>query len=176
MLLAFSVGFLLGLLFAYLEIGVDMHKIFLVALALFALIAFSQVSKAYEVFTDLSWTAPTTREDGSELDASLIAGYNIYWSDDAVTYSLVGDTPELSYTVTHDLEVSVDKYTFLYAVTTIGISGRESQYSNIVLKSFLVKATSSPIAPGGLGGSVRCGNGCQIDESLVIEGMGISLQ
>ena len=147
-----------------------------VMLVALVLLAGVQVVHAADVVVDLTWTAPTLREDGSVLGPTEVQRYNVYWSPDAVDYTLIGGTTELAYTAQHDLPTGPTAYTYLYYVTTVDTNNLESQASNIHLETFLVKPFANPNAPGGVGGAIRCGEGCVIDSVTTIEGMGISLR
>ncbi|MFV2004845.1 MAG: fibronectin type III domain-containing protein [Gammaproteobacteria bacterium] len=76
---------------------------------------------------NLSWTAPSEREDNEPISLSEIAGYKVYYG-----------TSERNYTESVDInDGSADGYTFknfeagtyYFALTTYDTAGRESQYS-----------------------------------------------
>jgi hypothetical protein len=76
---------------------------------------------------NLSWTAPSEREDNEPISLSEIAGYKVYYG-----------TSERNYTNSVNInDGSADGYTFksfsagtyYFALTTYDTAGRESQYS-----------------------------------------------
>jgi len=80
--------------------------------------------------TQLSWTAPTTRADGSALAPEEIGGYRIYHgaSADSLTMDIdIKDGATLSYTYTP----AVFGY---FAATVYDTDGNESVFSNIIHK------------------------------------------
>lgn len=144
-----------------------MIKIFTVACLLFIGLFSLQASYAAEVYADLTCTPPTTRMDGAPLDINEIGGYRFYESIDPLNLMLIADVNDASlcaYTVMHDLAISPDPYTYYYAVTAYDQDNRESAFSEVVTKSFLLGSTAHPSVPGNVGGSMRCGPGCVVTE------------
>ncbi|MCU7797148.1 MAG: putative Ig domain-containing protein [Candidatus Thiodiazotropha sp. (ex Myrtea spinifera)] len=87
----------------------------------------SVVSKGSMV---LSWSAPTTRTDGSPLTISEIDGYRIYIGDTSDSLQMEVDLNEgtaTSVTIS-DKEVG----TYYVALTTYDVDGNASSYSNVV--------------------------------------------
>jgi hypothetical protein len=79
---------------------------------------------------DLSWVAPTTRDDGSPLLPSEIAGYVLYYGPEQGGYNSsvrIDDPSTTSLTVT-DLPAG----TYYFVVTARDTTGNESDYSGIV--------------------------------------------
>jgi major membrane immunogen (membrane-anchored lipoprotein) len=79
----------------------------------------------------LAWTPPTTRSDGSFLEAGELAGYRIYMgtksnnlaplvdlSDDSITQYTVSDLPSGNY---------------YFAISAFDTDGLESSYSQVIL-------------------------------------------
>jgi hypothetical protein len=82
---------------------------------------------------DLSWTAPSTRTDGSALDLSEIAGYVVYLgtsSNNLQEEKVINDGSAVSYTI-NGVELGIH----YVAVTTFDRDGNVSSYSNIVSKN-----------------------------------------
>jgi len=81
----------------------------------------------------ITWTAPSTREDGTALSLSEITGYKIYYGTAADNYTVVVDINDVSttqYTIS-----SLTTGTYYFAVTTIDTDGRESLYSTNLSKT-----------------------------------------
>jgi hypothetical protein len=83
----------------------------------------------------LSWSAPSTREDGSSLSMSEIAGYKIYMGESASELTLVLDINDNSVD-THTLN-DLLVGTHFFAITTYDTDGNESGLSNIVEQNVL---------------------------------------
>ena len=77
----------------------------------------------------IAWAAPTTRNDGSFLSLSDIAGYRIYRGTDPNNLVLLKDTSDPTLTEFNITETQPG--TYYYAVTAYDINGRESMYSEI---------------------------------------------
>ena len=79
----------------------------------------------------LTWIAPNTNEDDSQLDD--LAGYKVYYgtSADSLTNVIaINDSGQLNYII-NGLENNV---TYYFAVKAVDYSGNESMYSNVVSK------------------------------------------
>ena len=77
----------------------------------------------------LSWDAPTTNTDGTELTD--LAGYKVYYGTSPGTYDSIIDAEDVTtYTIT-DLSAA----TYYFAVTAYDEIGNESGYSNEVSKT-----------------------------------------
>lgn len=79
----------------------------------------------------LSWTPPTTNEDGSALTD--LAGYKIYYGNVSGTYSEIIDVnaPGIASCLVDDLTPD----TYFFSMTAYNASGYESSYSNEVSKT-----------------------------------------
>jgi hypothetical protein len=81
----------------------------------------------------LQWTAPVTRTDGTPLSLADIDGYRIYYGESAGNYPNrleVADGTAQSATIT---EIPVG--TYYIVMTTYDVSGLESAYSSMVVKT-----------------------------------------
>ena len=77
----------------------------------------------------LSWDAPTTNTDGTDL--ADLAGYKIYYGTSSGTYDSFIDVAKVTtYTVTE-----LTPATYYFAVTAYDEAGNESAYSNEVSKT-----------------------------------------
>ncbi len=83
----------------------------------------------------LSWTAPTTRSDGSSLNpATDLSKYRLYYGTVSRNYSQAVDIPNPGTTIiTRSVNLSSGKYYF--AVTVVDTAGQESGYSTEVSKT-----------------------------------------
>ena len=82
---------------------------------------------------NLTWTAPSEREDNTTLLLSAIGGYNIYYGSTQGQYIntvSIDDGTADSYTF-NDLSTG----TYYFVVTTYDTDGRESQYSSEIIKT-----------------------------------------
>jgi len=119
--------------------------------------------------SELSWTAPDTREDGTPLLADEIKEYRVYYTIDGQTPGdgspvvVVNGTLD-SETVTLELLPRVDPYVVSFAVSTVDMDGLESVRSEAVSKTFNVNSTALPSAPTSVQFTVTCGDGCTITE------------
>lgn len=124
-----------------------------------------QVANAAPVSAELSWTAPTSREDGTPLAPSEIAEYRIY-------HAVGGDIdPEGDPTivssgnaeiVTIDLAPRAAPYSIQFAVTAVDTDGKESTLSNIEIVTALVQSTAAPAPPTSLQFEIRCDGECSV--------------
>lgn len=122
-----------------------------------------EAARAAEVKSQLTCDIPTTRTDGSALQVEEIGGYRFYEGatpDNLVQIADVPDANNCSYTVNYDLPIVETPYTYYYAATAYDTDGRESAFSEVVSKSFLLNSTANPSAPGGVGSTITCGPGC----------------
>ena len=118
----------------------------------------------------LSWSAPTTRVDGTALQSSEIASYNVYYSvgsqpTTASTKARVDSGSATGTTVTLNLDPSPSPQTVYFAVTAVDTNGVESALSNVASKSFTVESTSPPKPPTSVTFSIVCGDGCKISSN-----------
>lgn len=81
----------------------------------------------------LSWTAPTTRSDGSLLPMSEIAGYKIYMGTSVIALNFVADIDD-AYIMKHTMN-NLTGGTYYFAVSTYDINNIESDISSVVSKS-----------------------------------------
>lgn len=80
--------------------------------------------------TELSWTAPSQNEDGTDLTD--LAGYKLYWGSTPGSYpnSVTIDNP----TVTTYLVENLAPGTYEFVATSYNVSGVESRYSGTATK------------------------------------------
>ena len=120
----------------------------------------------------LSWTAPTTRVDGTPLQATQIEEFRVYHGIDigpdplAIGPEYTAVTGENAAEITIDLTPRPEPYVISFAVTTVDRDGLQSVLSDTVSKTFDVKSTAKPNAPTQLRFTVTCadGSGCEITE------------
>ena len=82
---------------------------------------------------NLSWIAPSVREDNTPLSLSAIGGYNVYYGNmpgQYVNTININDGSADSYTFTN-----LPAGTYYFVVTTYDADGRESQYSPVITKT-----------------------------------------
>ena len=120
----------------------------------------------------LSWTAPTTRVDGTPLAPAQIEEFRVYHGID------IGENPlaigpeynavsgENATDITIELTPRAEPYVISFAITTVDRDGLQSALSETVTKTFDVESTAKPNAPTQLMFSVACadGSGCEITE------------
>lgn len=82
-------------------------------------------------YAALSWQAPTTNVDGTELTD--LAGFKIYYGKASGTYSEIIDINN-PITTEHTIE-GLAEGTYYFAATAYDIMGNESDYSNEVSKT-----------------------------------------
>lgn len=90
------------------------------------------VSSDPEAKVDLSWTAPTTRTDGTLLSPSELAGYKVYYGTSPSRLEVAQELLGISSTDTTILLPSAGTYYF--AVTAYDSNGAESSLSEVVSK------------------------------------------
>ena len=120
----------------------------------------------------LSWTAPTTRVDGTPLQATQIEEFRVYHGIDigenplAIGPEYTAVTGENATDITIELVPRADPYVISFAITTVDRDGLESALSETVSKTFDVESTAKPNAPTQLRFTVTCadGSGCEITE------------
>ena len=119
--------------------------------------------------SDLSWTAPSTRVDGTLLDPSEIAEYRVYYTIDGQYQGegvpIVVDGTAASETVTLELLPRSTPYVVSFAISTVATDGLESAQSDTVSKTFQVDSTAAPGAPTSLEFTIVCGDGCEITDT-----------
>ena len=120
----------------------------------------------------LSWDAPTTRADGTPLQATQIEEFRVYHGIDigpdplAIGPEYTAVSGENATDITIELVPRADPYVISFAITTVDRDGLQSALSETVTKSFDVESTAKPNAPTQLMFSVACadGSGCEITE------------
>ncbi len=113
-------------------------KKFLATIAL----TFGLITGALAGDATLTWTAPTTYEDGTAILSGEIVSYKVYYGQTAsgpYTLSRVVTFPNTTTTIT------VPKGTWYFVSTATTTNGLESSYSNEVSK--VVLGNSKPRAP-----------------------------
>ncbi len=76
---------------------------------------------------NLSWAAPSAREDNSSISLSEIAGYHVYYGKTQGQYSnniSINDGTTTGYTL-----ANLPTGTYYFVLTTLDTEGRESQFS-----------------------------------------------
>ena len=81
--------------------------------------------------SNLSWVAPSEREDGTGLSPSEIAGFRIYYGAKSGDYSNAVNIDD--HTATQAVLAGLPSGTYFVAVTTVDVDGRESLYSTEVV-------------------------------------------
>ena len=117
--------------------------------------------------SELSWTAPTTRVDGTPLDPTDIAEYRVYYTINGEPQGvdpIVVSGTSASETVTLELTPRVEPYVISFAITTVDTAGLESAQSETVSKTFQVDSTAAPNPPTNIQFTIVCGDGCTITE------------
>jgi hypothetical protein len=118
----------------------------------------------------LSWDAPTTRVDGTPLQATQIEEFRVYHGIDigpdplAIGPEYTAVSGENAAEITIDLTPRPEPYVISFAITTVARDGLQSVLSNTVSKTFDVKSTAKPNAPTSVTFTVVCGDGCSITE------------
>ena len=80
---------------------------------------------------NLSWVAPSEREDGAGLSLSEIAGFRVYYGVTSGDYSNTIDVDD--HTATQAVLAGIPSGTYYVAVTVVDVDGRESLYSDEVV-------------------------------------------
>jgi len=118
----------------------------------------------------LSWDAPTTRVDGTPLQATQIEEFRVYHGIDigpdplAIGPEYTAVSGENATDITIELVPRADPYVISFAITTVDRDGLESALSETVSKTFQVDSTAAPSAPTNLQFTIVCGDGCTITE------------
>ena len=140
------------------------------AIAMMLFLASFGVFSAPAVST-LSWDAPTTRVDGTPLQATQIEEFRVYHGIDigenplALGLDYTAVTGENAAEITIDLTPRPEPYVISFAITTVDRDGLESALSETVSKTFQVDSTAAPSAPTNLQFTIVCGDGCTITET-----------
>ena len=139
-------------------------------LLVFVLALFSFGAVAAPATSTLSWDAPTTRVDGTPLQATQIEEFRIYHGIDigenplAIGPEYTAVTGENATDITIELVPRADPYVISFAITTVDRDGLESALSETVSKTFQVDSTAAPGAPTNIQFTITCGDGCTITE------------
>jgi hypothetical protein len=107
-----------------------------------------------------SWTAPTTRVDGTALSASELTKYTLSYTVDggaAQSVEITGGATA-SKSITTNLAARTTPYVLVFSMTATDTDGNTSEPSAAITKSIRVK-TASPNKPGGFKIDVQCTNG-----------------
>ena len=120
--------------------------------------------------SELSWTAPDTRVDGTPLTLEEIKEYRVYYTVDGQT---PGDGSPVvvngalgSQTVTLELLPRATPYVVGFAITTVDTDGVESVRSDVVSKTFNIDRIVKPSAPTNLQFNITFGDGYMITEKV----------
>jgi len=89
----------------------------------------------------VSWSAPTTREDGTTLSLIEIASYKIYYGSSPGTYTSNVVIPGTLTTA----QITLSYGSWYFAATTIDTNGLESALSGEVSKTILKSKPKSPL-------------------------------
>ena len=142
---------------------------------LFAGMMVALAAQAAPAPSDLSWTAPSTRVDGTPLDPADIAEYRVYYTINGEPQGvdpIVVSGTSASETVMLELTPRVEPYVVSFAITTMDTDGLESAQSETVSKTFQVDSTAAPGAPTSLEFTIVCGEGCTVTEVTVAQNRG----
>ena len=139
-------------------------------LLFFVLALFSFGAVAAPATSTLSWTAPTTRVDGTPLQATQIEEFRVYHGIDigenplAIGPEYTAVSGENATDITIELVPRADPYVISFAITTVDRDGLESALSETVSKTFDVDSTADPAAPTSLQFTINCVDGCTVTE------------
>ena len=140
------------------------------------LVTLAGTASAAPATADLSWTAPSTRVDGTPLAVEEIKEYRVYYTIDGTAPGtgdpIVVDGTSASETVTLEITPRVEPYVISFAITTVDTDGLESAQSETVSKTFQVDSTAAPSAPTNLQFTIVCGEGCTVTEVTVAQNRG----
>jgi len=124
-------------------------------------------AQAAPATSELSWTAPDTRVDGTPLDPVDIAEYRVYYTINGEPQGvdpIVVNGTSASETVTLELTPRVEPYVISFAITTVDTAGLESAQSETVSKTFMVNSTAAPNPPTNIRVTITCADECTITE------------
>jgi len=127
-------------------------------------------AQAAPATSTLSWDAPTTRVDGTPLQATQIEEFRVYHGIDigenplAIGPEYTAVSGENATDITIDLTPRPEPYVISFAITTVDRDGLESALSETVSKTFDVDSTADPAAPTSLQFTINCVDGCTVTE------------
>ena len=139
-------------------------------LLVFVLALFSFGAVAAPATSTLSWDAPTTRVDGTPLQATQIEEFRVYHGIDigpdplAIGPEYTAVSGENATDIKIDLTPRPEPYVISFAITTVDRDGLESALSETVSKTFDVDSTADPAAPTSLQFTINCVDGCSVTE------------
>lgn len=126
---------------------------------------------AAEATSELSWSAPTERVDGTPLAPAEIKEYRVFYAVDAnVTPNsqVITIGPDaVSESITIQLTPRAEPYTVGFSIATVDTADRMSALSDVVSKVFQVESTAKPTPPTSLTFTVSCIDGCTVTEIVV---------
>jgi hypothetical protein len=118
--------------------------------------------------SNLSWTPPDSRQDGTPLSLDEIAEYRVFYTvDGQVTGGsdfIVSSSTATTETVTLELTPREQPYTVSFAITVIDTNGLSSPPSDTVSKQFYVNSTAVPGPATNIKFVITCSDGCTIQE------------
>lgn len=143
-------------------------KNLMVIFALMGLMAVVQNAFAASATSELSWSAPTERVDGTPMGLDEIAEYRVFYSVDGQPttdgeFITIGPDAT-SETVTLELTPRSEDYTVSFAIVVVDTNGLESEPSEMVSKVFNVDSTAIPAPATNLQFTITCGEGCTIEK------------
>ena len=118
-------------------------------LALILLVALPALAAEINATAKLSWTTPTTRENGSALKSTDIASYKVRWgTSPGKTIGTIPVATGTSYDWAAPLTIGTDgTVTAYFSVAAIDTAGRESKRSPEASKTFTLLDDSPPSPP-----------------------------
>ena len=132
-------------------------------------------SFAAPAVSTLRWDAPTTRVDGTPLQATQIEEFRVYHGIDigpdplAIGPEYTAVTGENATDITIELVPRADPYVISFAITTVDRDGLQSVLSDTVSNTYYVMSTANPDAPTSLTFTVACADasGCTVKKKIV---------
>lgn len=80
----------------------------------------------------LSWSAPSSRADGSYLPLSELEGYRIYYGTSSTDFTMLVDLND--YSITEYNVTTLNSGNYYFAITAYDSNGVESGFSNMINK------------------------------------------
>jgi len=129
-----------------------------------ALVSFGAVAAT----STLSWTAPSTRVDGTPLTVEEIKEYRVYYTIDgevdADRSPVILDFAAVDAEIVVELTPREMPYVVAFQIVVVDTEGRVSRPSDPVSKEFAVDSTASPQPPTNIQFRITCGDSCEIEE------------